>query len=51
MEIDMIFFNIVNEFKNDNLKLKEYKNGKLLFKGEYINSEKNGKGKEYYNDG
>ena len=37
MEKDMIFFNIVYEFKNGNHKLKEYKNGKLLFKGEYIN--------------
>jgi len=32
--------------------VKEYKNdGKLEFEGEYINGERNGKGKEYYNDG
>ena len=25
--------------------------GKLLFEGEYLNGEKNGKGKEYFGDG
>ena len=32
--------------------IKEYsKRGKLIFEGEYLNGEKNGKGKEYYPDG
>ena len=39
--------NIVYELKNGIGKLKEYKYGKLIFEGEYINGEKNGKGKEY----
>ena len=30
---------------------KEYYNGKLKFKGEYLNGERNRKGKEYYDNG
>ena len=40
------------EIKNGNGKGKEYNNGRyriLLFEGEFLNGEKNGKGKEYYN--
>ena len=37
------------EFKLKNGKIKEYNfNNKLIFEGEYINGERNGKGKEYY---
>ena len=28
---------------------KEYKNGKIIFEGEYLNGQRNGKGKEYDN--
>ena len=35
-----------------NGKIKEfYNNGKLEFKGDYINGERNGKGKEYFKNG
>ena len=45
-------FNINNEkvyeIKNGNGLVKEYNNeGKIIFVGEYLNGEKNGKGKEY----
>ena len=37
------------EIKNGKGKIKEYNenNGKLEFEGEYLNGERNGKGKEY----
>ena len=36
------------EVKNGKGKINEYYyNGKLVFEGEYINGERNGKGKEY----
>ena len=34
-----------------NGKRKEYKNDILIFEGEYINGERNGKGEEYYDNG
>ena len=41
--------NTILEFKNGNGKGKEYNDeGKLIFEGEYLNGEKNGRGKEYY---
>ena len=41
----------IYELKNGNGFIREYfPDGKLLFEGEYINGEKNGKGKEYQND-
>ena len=30
---------------------KEYEGGKLIFEGKYLNGERNGKGKEYYDNG
>jgi len=41
-----------SEFKNGTGFIKEYDAfyGNLLFEGEYLNGEKNGKGKKYYND-
>jgi len=39
------------EIKEGNGKIKEYyENGELKFEGEYLNGEKNGIGKEYYDD-
>ena len=35
---------------NGNIKEYDYK-GKLTFEGEYKNGKRNGKGKDYYNDG
>ena len=37
-------------FITDYKRGKEYKNGKLVYKGEYVNGKKDGKGKEYYED-
>ena len=40
--------NTIYELKNGKGKVKEYNSdGKLLFEGEYLNGEKNGKCKEY----
>ena len=44
------------KWNNINLKdgkgyLKEYKNNTLIFEGEYLNGERNGKGKEYNDNG
>ena len=40
--------NVVYELKNGNGFVKEYySNGRLLFKGDYLNGKRNGKGKEY----
>ena len=40
------------EIKNGYGKEKEYyRNGELMFEGEYLNGERNGKGKEYYDNG
>ena len=36
--------------KNGNGTIKEYYFDKLIFEGEYKNGERNGKGKEYYNN-
>ena len=33
------------------IKGKEYDDGRLIFEGEYLEGERNGKGKEYYYDG
>ena len=41
-----IFSNFILDVK----KGKENKNGKLVYKGEYVNGKKDGKGKEYYED-
>ena len=42
---------INGSFKNiDNRMFKEYKYGELIFEGELINKERNGKGKEYFLD-
>jgi len=39
---------IIYELKNGNGKVKEYNDdGDLIFKGEYLNGQRNGKGKEY----
>ena len=38
---------IIYELINGNGKIKEYMYGELIFEGEYLNGEKNGKGKEY----
>ena len=43
--------NAVYDLENGNGKTIEYENGEVLFEGEYINGEINGKGKEYYEDG
>ena len=43
--------NIIYELKNGNGKIKEYDYDKLLFEGEYLNGRRNGKGKEYDQDG
>ena len=43
--------NISFEIKNGKGYIKEYDvNGKLIFEGEYINGERNGKRKKYYRD-
>ena len=40
--------NIIYELNNGNGKIKEFDyNNKLIFEGEFLNGEKNGKGKEY----
>ena len=39
--------NVIYELKNGNGKVKEYKNDKLVFEGEYLNGKRNGKGKEF----
>ncbi len=42
----------INEIKNGNgIVIEHHDNGDLKFKGEYLNGEKNGKGKEYYKGG
>ena len=38
---------VIYELKNGNGKVKEYKNGNLIFEGEYLNGKRNGKGKEF----
>ena len=45
--------NLDFEIRNGQGYSKEYdsENGKLIFEGEYLNGERNGKGKEYYFDG
>ena len=43
--------NIIYVLKNGKGYVKEYDNYKLLFKGNYLNGERNGKGKEYDNYG
>ena len=44
--------NIIYELINGNGQIKEYyDNGKLFFEGEYLNGERNGKGKEYFFNG
>ena len=43
-----IYGNIKNEFKNGKGFIKEFDRGILRFEGEYLNGEKNGKGKEYF---
>ena len=43
--------NIIYELINGNGKVKEYwRDGQLIFEGEYLNGKINGKGKEYYQD-
>ena len=48
-----MFGSLIFEIKNGNCKnIKEYNyNGQLEFEGEYINGERNGKGKEYNYNG
>ena len=41
------FYNLIYELKEGKGFIKEYENGYLIFEGEYLNGEKNGKGKEY----
>ena len=43
--------NIEFEIKNGVGRIKEYYNGELIFEGDYLNGERNGKGKEYNYDG
>ncbi len=45
--------NIIYEFINGNSKVKEYNDytGELYFEGEYLNGQRNGKGKTYLNNG
>ena len=44
--------NIIYQLKDGNGKVKEYyRNGNLIFEGEYLNGNKNGYGKEYNSDG
>ena len=44
--------NIVYELKNGKGYIKEYNSrDKLIFEGEYLKGDKNGKGKEYYYNG
>ena len=43
--------NLENEIKDGKGNLKEYYNDKLIFEGEYLNGERNGKGKEYNYNG
>ena len=47
--------NLEYEIKNGKGHIKEYfdddEDDKLLFEGEYLNGERNGKGKEYYDNG
>ena len=38
---------VIYKLKNGNGKVKEYKNGNLIFEGEYLNGKRNGKGKEF----
>ena len=43
---------MIYELRNDNGKLKEYfDEGNLFFEGEYLNRKRNGKGKDYQNNG
>ena len=42
--------NVIYELKNRTLKVREYNDIHLVFEGEYLNGEKNGKGKTYYKD-
>ena len=43
--------NVIYELKNGTGKVREYNGIHLVFEGEYLNGEKNGKGKTYYEDG
>ena len=48
---ELVSENSNGSFKNiDNRMFKEYKYGELIFEGELINKERNGKGKEYFFD-
>ena len=42
---------IIYELKEGKGYINEYYDDKLLFEGEYLNGIKNGKGREYYDDG
>ena len=45
------FGNFIYKINNGNAKGKEYNyDGKLIYEGEYLNGERNGKGSEYDND-
>ena len=45
--------NIIYELINGKGKIREYNdyNAKLIFEGEYLNGKRNGKGKEFFNNG
>ena len=43
--------NIIYELTNGNGKIREYYKRWLIFEGEYLNGNRNGKGKEYNDDG
>ena len=45
--------NLIYELINGNGKIKEYNNdfNQIIFEGEYLNGNRNGKGKEYNNEG
>ena len=54
MDINLINYKFFSESYIEyetNRKGKEYKYGELKYEGEYLNEEKNGKGKEDYNNG
>ena len=48
---NVLIKNVIYELKDGKGLVKEYNGNKLIFEGEYLNGEKNGKGKEYNRNG
>ena len=48
---NILIKNIIYELKDGKGLVKEYNGNKLIFEGEYLNGERNGKGKEYNRNG